>query len=326
MALGNKNLEWQTVDKYNIGFEGGFLNNRVSIDMDVYLEKTHALLSSLELPYSNGFDSYTENIGAVENKGFELKASVWMLRDTERRFLWSVTGNLAYNKDKITKLSEAMKAANEKLASIGGSNPNRILREGDSQNAIYAVPSLGIDPSSGEEIYLKKNGEVTKLWSAADRVNCGISNPKYRGNLSTMVRYKDLALNMSFGFNWGGQKYNQTLIDRVENADKRYNVDERVFKDRWQNPGDKTFFKGVNVTTSSNYSSRFVQDETAFWCQNMNLTYELKDWKWMRQMGISVINATIGTGELFYLSTIKRERGLFYPFSRQYTMSLSVMF
>ncbi len=326
MALGNKNLEWQTVDKYNIGFEGGFLNNRVSIDMDVYLEKTHALLSSLELPYSNGFDSYTENIGAVENKGFELKASVWMLRDTERRFLWSVTGNLAYNKDKITKLSEAMKAANEKLASIGGSNPNRILREGDSQNAIYAVPSLGIDPSSGEEIYLKKNGEVTKLWSAADRVNCGISNPKYRGNLSTMVRYKDLALNMSFGFNWGGQKYNQTLIDRVENADKRYNVDERVFKDRWQNPGDKTFFKGVNVTTSSNYSSRFVQDETSFWCQNMNLTYELKDWKWMRQMGISVINATIGTGELFYLSTIKRERGLFYPFSRQYTMSLSVMF
>ena len=116
------------------------------------------------------------------------------------------------------------------------------------------------------------------------------------------------------------------MIDRVENADKRYNVDERVFNDRWQKPGDKTFFKGINVTTTSNYSSRFVQDETSFWCQNMNLTYELRDQKWMRCLGVSVINATIGTGELFYWSTIKRERGISYPFSRQYTMSLSVMF
>ncbi|MCB6971020.1 MULTISPECIES: SusC/RagA family TonB-linked outer membrane protein [Butyricimonas] len=326
MALGNKNLEWQTVDKYNVGFEGEFLNSRVSLDLDVYLEKTSSLLSSLELPYSNGFDSYTENIGSVENSGFELKASVWLLRDTEKRLMWSVTGNIAHNKDKITKLSEAMKAANEKLARTSGSNPNRILREGDSQNAIYAVPSLGIDPSSGEEIYLKKNGEVTKLWSADDRVKCGVAQPKYRGNLSTMVRYKDLSLNMSFGFRWGGQQYNQTLIDRVENADKRYNVDDRVFKDRWQNPGDKTFFKGVNVTRPSYYSSRFVQDETSFWCQNMNLTYELRDWAWMRHLGVSVINATVGTGELFYLSTIKQERGLSYPFSRQYIMSLSVMF
>lgn len=326
MALGNKNLEWQTTDKYNIGVEGEFFNSCVSVTMDVYLEKTSSLLSSLELPYSNGFDSYTENIGAVENKGFELAASLWLLRDTERRVMWSVTGNLSYNKDKITKLSDAMKAANEKLAKNGGSNPNRVLREGDSQNVIYAVPSLGIDPSSGEEIFLKKNGEVTKLWDPADRVNCGISEPKYRGNLSTMVRYKDLTFNMSFGYRWGGQQYNQTLIDRVENADKRYNVDERVFNDRWQNPGDKTFFKGINVTTASNYSSRFVQDETAFWCQNMNLTYELRDQKWMRYLGVSVINATIGTGELFYWSTIKRERGISYPFSRQYTMSLSVMF
>ena len=326
MALGNKNLEWQTTDKYNIGVEGEFFNSRVSVTMDVYLEKTSSLLSSLELPYSNGFDSYTENIGAVENKGFELAASLWLLRDTERRVMWSVTGNLSYNKDKITKLSDAMKAANEKLAKNGGSNPNRILREGDSQNVIYAVPSLGIDPSSGEEIFLKKNGEVTKLWDSADRVNCGISEPKYRGNLSTMVRYKDLTFNMSFGYRWGGQLYNQTLIDRVENADKRYNVDERVFNDRWQKPGDKTFFKGINVTTTSNYSSRFVQDETSFWCQNMNLTYELRDQKWMRCLGVSVINATIGTGELFYWSTIKRERGISYPFSRQYTMSLSVMF
>ena len=326
LALGNKNLKWQTTDKYNVGFEAGFFNDRVSIDMDFYMDKTSSLLSALELPYSNGFESYTENIGAVENKGFELKASVWLIRDTGKRFMWSVTGSLAHNKDKITKLSEAMKAANEKLAQMVASSPNRILREGDSQDAIYAVPSLGIDPSSGEEIFLKKNGEVSKLWRADDRVYCGVAHPKYKGNINTMFRYKDLAVNMSFGYQWGGQVYNQTLIDRVENANKRFNVDDRVFKDRWQQPGDQAFFKGVNVVTASNYSSRFVQDETAFWCQSMNISYEWRNQDWLRYLGASVISLTAGTGELFYLSTIKRERGLSYPFSRQYNMSLSVIF
>ena len=141
-----------------------------------------------------------------------------------------------------------------------------------------------------------------------------------------MFRFQDLSFNMSFGFQWGGQIYNQTLIDRVENADKRYNVDERVFEDRWQQPGDKTFFKGINVTTPTYYSSRFVQDESSLWCQSMNISYEWRNREWMNKMKIQSINLTFGTGELFYLSTIKQERGLSYPFSRQYNMSLSVLF
>ena len=118
LALGNKNLEWQTTDKYNLGVETEFFNGRWNVDFDIYLQKTHSLLSSLELPYSNGFEEYTENIGGVENKGFELKTSVWLLRNTDKRLMWSVTGNLTHNKDKITKLSEAMKAANERLAML----------------------------------------------------------------------------------------------------------------------------------------------------------------------------------------------------------------
>ena len=66
-------------------------------------------MSSLELPPSNGFTSYKANIGKLENKGFELKVTGYLLRDTERELIWSVTGSLVRNKDKIIKLSEAMK-------------------------------------------------------------------------------------------------------------------------------------------------------------------------------------------------------------------------
>ncbi|MDR1415068.1 MAG: SusC/RagA family TonB-linked outer membrane protein [Odoribacteraceae bacterium] len=326
VALGNKDLEWQKTDKYNVGFDLEIFNRRLMLTVDAYVEKTDNLLSSLELPYSNGFTEYTENIGKVENRGFELRATAWLLNDTKNRVAWSVTGNLAHNRDKITKLSEAMKAANEALAATLSSVPVKIVREGDSQNTIYVVRSLGIDPSTGEELYLNNEGEITYTWRSNYQVAYGNSQPKYRGNFSTFVRYKNLSLNASFGYLWGGQKYNSTLVDKVENADKIMNVDERVLKDRWIQPGDKTFFRRLNATMPVYYSSRFVQDESVFTCQNVNIAYELFGTPWLNRFGARSLTLSANTGELFYISTIRRERGIEYPFTRQFSMSMSVIF
>ena len=136
----------------------------------------------------------------------------------------------------IPRIQEAMKEANATLLATGGATPNKVWQEGDSQNAIYAVPSLGIDPSNGRELFLKKSGEVTYTWDARDRVFCGVDQPDYRGNINTMFMWRDLSVNLSFGYEWGGQQYNSTLINRVENADKKYNVDRRVYEDRWKEP------------------------------------------------------------------------------------------
>ena len=326
-ALANPDLEWQKTMKYNTGVEVNLLNNRLNMICDLYLERTNGLMSSLELPPSNGFTSYKANIGKLENKGFELKVTGYLLRDTERELIWSVTGSLVRNKDKIIKLSEAMKEANATLLATGGATPNKVWQEGDSQNAIYAVPSLGIDPSNGRELFLKKSGEVTYTWDARDRVFCGVDQPDYRGNINTMFMWRDLSVNLSFGYEWGGQQYNSTLINRVENADKKYNVDRRVYEDRWKEPGDRTFFKGIKETTATQATSRFVQDEATFTCQNLNITYDLKGNKWLRHnLGIQTLTLKGDIADLFRISTIKQERGTSYPFSRQFSFTLSVMF
>ena len=326
-ALANPDLEWQKTMKYNTGVEVNLLNNRLNMICDLYLERTNGLMSSLELPPSNGFTSYKANIGKLENKGFELKVTGYLLRDTERELIWSVTGSLVRNKDKIIKLSEAMKEANATLLATGGATPNKVWQEGDSQNAIYAVPSLGIDPINGRELFLKKSGEVTYTWDARDRVFCGVDHPDYRGNINTMFMWRDLSVNLSFGYEWGGQQYNSTLINRVENADKKYNVDRRVYEDRWKEPGDRTFFKGIKETTATQATSRFVQDEATFTCQNLNITYDLKGNKWLRHnLGIQTLTLKGDIADLFRISTIKQERGTSYPFSRQFSFTLSVMF
>ena len=179
----------------------------------------------MELPLSNGFTSYVANVGKKEDKGFELKATAVLVRNLDKRIVWSVTGTMAHNQDRIIKLSPALIAMYDKLIAEGGTLPNNILREGESQNTIYAVHSLGIDPSTGRELFLKKNGEVSYTWNANDRVACGLSLPKYRGNLSTMFRWQDLSVNVSFAYRLGGQLYNSTLVSKVEGADMRVNDD-----------------------------------------------------------------------------------------------------
>jgi hypothetical protein len=307
----------------DIGLEAQLLHNRIAITADYYTEKTSNLLSSLDLPYSNGFTSYVENIGELQQKGFEVTARVTILQhncNCKNQFMWSVTGNIAHNQDKIVKLSEALKAANEKLAlqyDYSSNTPNRIIREGASQNTIYAVRSLGIDPSTGKELFLNRFGEVTYTWNAADRVDVGVSQPKYRGNVSTMFRYGGFTFNASFGYRFGGQLYNQTLIDKIEDANKWLNVDQRVFTDRWQKPGDHAAFRGLNETGVVNPSSRFVQNESTFTCQNMNLSYDVTNRALLNRLRLKALQFSANTGELFYISTVRQERGLDYPYTRQ---------
>jgi len=325
-ALGNPDLQWQKTDNTDVGLELELFNSRIALQGDYYLKNTSNLLSSLDLPYSNGFTTYTENIGQLKQRGYELTASVWVIRDNERNISWSLTGNITHLTDRITRLSEALKAANEQLINNFGTTPNKIIREGASQNTIYAVRSLGIDPSTGKELFLNRNGQVTYVWSAQDRVPVGLDQPKYRGNFSTLFRYRAFTLNASFGFRFGGQLYNATLIDRVENADKLYNVDARVLTDRWIKPGDRTYFRGINETSPDYASSRFVQDENTLTLQNVNLSYNVMSQKWLKRMKMQAFSITANTGELFYLSSVKQERGLDYPFSRQLSLTLQATF
>ncbi|RFS19229.1 SusC/RagA family TonB-linked outer membrane protein [Chitinophaga silvatica] len=326
-TLGNPNLQWQKNQKYNGGVEAELFKGRISLQADVYHEVTSDLLSSLELPYSNGFTSYVENIGQLQQNGWEMSATFMLIQNNPRQISWSVTGNIAHNTDKIVKLSEAMKAVNETMAlKSTGSTPNRIIREGASQNTIYAVRSMGIDPSTGRELYLNKAGEVTYNWNAADRVAVGVNQPTYRGNFSTLVRYKGFTMNASFGYRFGGQLYNQTLVDRVESADKFFNVDSRVFTDRWKQPGDKTFFRGINDFSAIFQSSRFVQNESTFTCQNINFAYNVLNKAWLSNVGLQALTLGANTGELFYWSTVKQERGLTYPFTRQVSFNVFATF
>ena len=224
------------------------------------------------------------------------------------------------------RISNSLEFLNEELLKEADSNPSFLFQEGQSMNTIFAVKSLGIDPSNGKEIFVKKDGTQTYTWDAKDEVPCGINEPKVWGNLNTMFRFKGLSVNVVFGYRLGGSIYNSTLIDKVEKVDPWYNADKRVFYDRWKNPGDIAYFKGVTDNTKTKASSRFVMKENTLECRTLNVSYDF-DSTWLkRNLSMSFLSVGFYTEDVFRISTIKQERGISYPFARKYSVSLTARF
>ena len=198
-----------------------------------------------------------------------------------------------------------------------------MYEEGESTDVLKAVPSLGIDPETGKEVFVKKDGTLTTVWDYNDKVVCGTSDPKFRGTLNSFLTFKGVSLNMSFNFQWGGQMYNQTLASRVEGVDPNNNCDRRVLYDRWKKPGDRTFFKGVALRENvADLTTRFIQDYNYFQIGSLSIGYEMPHAA-CKKIGLAGMRFNFNMGDIARFSSVKEERGLSYPFARQFTFSLS---
>ncbi len=326
MGIGNPNLKWQETKQINLGLEMGFFNNRIAFNANVYRKRTSNLISALELPMSSGFSNYQANKGSLKNEGIELRATLALIRNSAKRMNLNLTASMASNKNTITSISEELKRYNQLLEEAQNTDPQLMYREGSSMRTLWAVESRGIDPSSGKEILVKKDGRLTYDWEASDKTDCGIIDAPYRGNINIMFRYRDFSMNMSLMYHFGAQKYNSTLVRRVENANLKYNVDRRVYEDRWKKPGDDVFFKGLTETDATRVSSRFVQNDNLLQANNINISYNFRN-KWLeKHTGMKNLKLSAGVIDIFRISTIKAERGTNYPFSRRVSFSASARF
>ncbi len=330
-GLGNPDLTWQKTREINVGLEFGLWSHRIQGEFDVYSKTTSNLLSLRDLPLSMGFGSFFDNVGEVKNTGFEASLSAYIIRDNKRDLNWMVSGKLVYNKNEITKLSDAILAQNETYLKNDEVDVANLFYVGRPQNAIYAVRSLGIDASTGKEIFLDKNGNATYKWSASDKVYLGpdatYASP-YRGNASTMLKWKDFTFNISFGYQWGGKTYNQTLVDRVEVSNitiRNRNVDSRVFTDRWQKPGDVAFFKGYS-NESTRASSRFVMDDNWFEIQSIGVQYRWANETLRKIARLQSVTFGLNMSDVWHFSNIKYERGTQYPFARNVKGTITLLF
>ncbi|QTE59014.1 TonB-dependent receptor domain-containing protein [Mucilaginibacter rubeus] len=326
LGYGNSNLEWQKTRTTDVGMDIGLFKDRIVISPRYYYKLTKGLITDINLAPSTGFSTYKDNLGDMSNKGYELYLVAQVFHASD----WNInlTGNLAHNVNKIVRISDALKAFNSNIDNFQTNKDNNAFStpltryvEGKSLNTIYAVKSLGIDPENGKEILVKKDGTLTYIWDVKDVQDVGNTTPKAEGFFGSTVSYKRFMLSFSFHYRFGGQAFNQTLIDRVENADPRFNVDSRVLEQRWKQPGDHTFFKNITDLTDTYVSSRFIQKDNLIELQSLYLSYDFKP-NAIRRLGLQNLRLAATANDIFRASTIQAERGIYYPFARSLTFSL----
>lgn len=331
VGLGNPDLKWQQTAQMNYALEAAFLDNRVTAKVEYYKKTTKNALTNITLAPSLGFSTIPENLGTIENKGIEVAASFTPYKDASREAYWIINVNGSHNTDKITKISNALEHMNQVNAEKMDDVPLPRYEEGQSMNRIWVVKSFGIDPATGNEVFQKrKTGELTGIWDPVDVIPYGCTEPKFQGNIYSTFSYKGFGVSLGFNFRWGGQVYNETLVSKVENADLRYNADRRVMILRWENPGDKVNYKALTNSVNGSETkatSRFVMDDNTFQFSSVSLSYRFKnDSVLLKRLRMSALNLSFNMEDLAYLSSVKRERGLDYPFARQFSFSLNVAF
>ena len=275
---------------------------------------------------STGITTAMFNIGEMENKGFEFSVDGFLIQ--KNNLWWQIGLNGSTNKNRILKISNALKHQNEinnNTTTTQSLTPLPQYEEGQSTTALKVVRSAGIDPATGKEVFIKLNGARTFDYSADDKVVVGDTEPKFRGTAYTNVFYKGFSIYLLATFRCGGYVYNETRASKIEGNSGKTNVDRRAFDSRWKNPGDISFYRNIAEHSLPEQTDRFVEKENVFTLGSVNLGYEFTP-QLCQKIGVRSLRAGINLTDILRLSNVKIERGTSYLYSNGFEFTLSTTF
>ncbi|WP_169515980.1 SusC/RagA family TonB-linked outer membrane protein [Gaetbulibacter saemankumensis] len=325
-SFANPDLEWQRTFDMNLGLDMAFFNNRLDAQFNIYRKKTDPLVVPVNLVSSTGLVAYPLNVGYLQVDGFEAIVNYNVINNRKDRIIWRVGATTSVVNQEYGGFGNKLQNLDEDAID---SNSLRRFRDGASPDDIWAVPSLGIDPATGQEVFLKHNGQTTFDYDYDDEVVVGNLRPTMEGVLSTSFNYKAFNIGLNVRYRFGGQIFNSALYDKVENisrADINFNQDKRALYDRWQLPGDQSRFKAISLLDTTPISSRFVEDENVLIGESINVGYRVTSQSWVAALGLQSLRFTAYMNDIFRISTVDAERGIEYPFARTVSFSINASF
>ncbi len=325
LTIGNVDLTWERTMNYNVGLDFSMFRRRLNIVVDAYIRQTTDLLLEKSKAPSTGVTKATSNLGEMINKGIEFQVDGYIFRT--KNFNWKLGTTGYMNRNKITKINRALEEMNKENQENQSSylEPLPQYAEGESVTALKLVRSAGIDPATGNEVYIKRDGTRTFDYDPADKVYIGDKEPRYVGTVNTNLYWKGFSFYALLNFRMGAWIYNTTRASKVEGADPRQNADQRVFDERWKNHGDVALYKKIDDTSRPKQTDRFAEKENTLTFGTLNFSYEFAE-NICKKIHVRNLRCGVNLTDLFRLSTVKREYGTEYLYSKGFEMFVNVTF
>ncbi len=192
--IANPDLRWEKTGQFDVGFDYGFFNNRITGEIDFYQKNTTDLILAVPVPATSGFSTQAQNIGAVRNRGVELVINTI---NTTGALKWSTGFNFAFNRNEVTKLFGEQNIIDE-----GSSRWMNVVQVGQPIGVFYGAEYAGVDPANGDALWYLNSEEdprgTTNDYSEANFTNLGNPTPEYIGGITNSLSYKGFDLNFTF--------------------------------------------------------------------------------------------------------------------------------
>lgn len=203
-------LKWEQTTGYNIGVDYGFINNRISGSVDVYLKRTEDLLNSVSQPAGTNFSAYVlANVGNMDNKGVEFNLNLVPVKS--KNLTWDVNLNATYNKNTITNLTVVPKDLNYPGAPGSGADgvngPIQLSQVGFAKNTFNLY----------HQIYDVNGQPIEGLFEDVNRDGIINEKDKYLG------KAPDANLFFGFSTNFSYKKWNAGFVLRSSFNNYIYN-------------------------------------------------------------------------------------------------------
>lgn len=325
----NEDLSWEYNKTWNVGLDLGFLDNRINFNIDLYQRLTTDMLLSVAVPQTTGFSSNARNVGSIENKGVELSLNAEIIRTTD--WLWSVGANVAFNKSKVLDLGgSGFLTCTDYRYGKGNDTPVRIV-EGMSMYNFYLREYAGVNPTTGEGLFVAEDGSLTPDRTLGAYKYCGSPEPVATGGFNTELSWKGLSLSAFFQFSAG----NKVLVGNWFTTDGEDTLASNSFStalNYWKKPGDtgclpKPIAGGSNVWYAG-YSTRFLQDGSFLRIKDITLSYNLpeKALQAMKIKGLKFYVSALNPYTFHHVDALDPDLGeLGYSYGGAYSMTKSVI-
>ncbi|MBI2401753.1 MAG: TonB-dependent receptor [Gemmatimonadetes bacterium] len=268
--FGNPDLRWESTREYDVGLDLSLFDGRVTVLGDWYQKVTEDLLLSRPITSTSGQTTVLENVGNMENRGFELGLNtVNFQSQSGRGFKWFTDFNISWNKNKVTKLFR------DEPFPVGLYSTSRV-EVGHPLSAFYTLRFDSVNSQTGDAVFFDKNGDGNI--NADDRVFIGSPHPDYWGGLTNQMSWGGFDLRTFFQFAQGHMIFNAIGVFADDGGYYNDNKFKRVLK-RWQKPGDVTTEPRASWDGTSGLagqiSSKYFEDGSYIRLHEVTLGYRL---------------------------------------------------
>jgi TonB-linked SusC/RagA family outer membrane protein len=262
-------LRWESTAQTDIGMDLSLFDQKIRFTADYYIKNTTGLLNSVQLPRSLGYTNTIQNIGKMQNKGFEFQLDANIF---DGEFKWDIASNISFNKNKVVELYDGqdIRANNINITVI--IDYLNLVREGQPMNVFYGYKEDGYTETGAPKYAdLNEDGNIT----VADRTYIGNPNPDFIYGFNSYMKWKNFEFNFFIQGTQGNDIYSISMAAQTIDYGMGLNTLREALYDSWTPLNPDAKYPKISTSSKVKISDRFVYDGSYVRLKNVQLAYNI---------------------------------------------------